>query len=132
MNKLEELEDECYAHHINLIDANIDDLTGAFINYKSTNIIALKSNLDANARTCVLCEELGHFYKDATYNINCKDLNYISKQEHKAKGYAYERLVPYDELVEFKNQNLYEIAEHFDVTPMFLKDAISYYVSKYG
>ena len=132
MNKLEILEDECYTHHINLIDANIDNLTGAFINYKSTNIIALKSNLDTNSRTCVLCEELGHFYKDATYNINCKDLNYISKQEHKAKGYAYERLVPYDELVNLKNLNLYEIAEHFDVTPVFLTNTISYYVSKYG
>ena len=58
-----DLLSECYDNHISVVERELEDFNGAFINYKSTNIIALNSNLDSNKKNCVLCEELGHFYK---------------------------------------------------------------------
>lgn len=127
-----DFENECFENHINLITKDIG-CKGVFINYKSLNVIVKKPHLTNNEVNCVMCEELGHFYNRATYNINCEDLNYISKQEYKAKKYAYERLVPYAKLKELaRKYNDYEICEKLDITPTFLKNAYSYYIGKYG
>ena len=45
-----------------------------------------------------LAEELGHYYQDATYPINCTDTTLISKQEYRAKKYARMVLIPYENL----------------------------------
>lgn len=123
-----DLLSECYDNHISVIERELEDFNGAFINYESTNIIALNSNLDSCEKNCVLCEELGHFYKCATYNINCEDVSYIRKMEHKAKKYAINRLVPLDRLKKLSiNHNRYEIAQILDVTDEFLEMAVHYY-----
>lgn len=123
-----DLLSECYDNHISVVERELEDFNGAFINYKSTNIIALNSNLGSCEKNCVLCEELGHFYKCATYNINCEDVSYIRKMEHKAKKYAINRLVPLDRLKKLSiNHNRYEIAQIFDVTDEFLEMAVHYY-----
>lgn len=46
----------------------------------------------------ILAEELGHYYQDATYPINCTDTTLISKQEYRAKKYARMVLIPYENL----------------------------------
>ena len=124
-------ERECFENHINLITKNID-CNGCFINYKSLNIIVKKPHLSNSEVNCIMCEELGHFYTHSTYNINCNDLNFISKQEHKAKKYAYERLIPFDLLKKLSAKyDKYEICDLLDITPNFLENAYSYYVGKY-
>ena len=75
-------------------------LIGIFINIDKINAIAL--NYDEFGtyidEKCVLAEELGHYYYDATYSPYCKDLQVISKQERKAKKWSYYALVPYENL----------------------------------
>lgn len=125
-------ERECEENHINLIKKDID-CKGVFINYKSQNAIILSPRLNQRQSNCVACEELGHFYKRSTYNINCTDRTYISKQEMKAKKYAFERLAPYDVIKRMsKKYDFYEMCERLDVTEEFLKDAIQYYIGKFG
>lgn len=125
---MNELLDECYENHISVVERKLEDFNGAFINYKSTNIIALNSNLDSCEKNCVLCEELGHFYKCATYNINCEDKNYIRKMEYKAKKYAIQRLVPIDRLINLsRSYNRYEVAQILNVTDEFLEMAVHFY-----
>lgn len=125
-------ERECDSNHIKIIEKDIG-FKGAFINYKSLNVIVIKPHMTNSEINCVACEELGHFYTRSTYNINCTDSTFISKQEHKAKKYAYERLVPYDVLRDLSHRyDLYEICDKLDVTEEFLRDAIQYYVGKFG
>lgn len=35
---------------------------------------------------------------DATYSLYCNDKNYISKQEYRAKKWAYYMLIPFENL----------------------------------
>lgn len=130
--KMIDYESECQENHIKLITKDIN-CNGCFINLKSLNIIVKNPRLSNNEVNCVMCEELGHFYTKATYNINCNDLIYISKQEYKAKKYAYERLVPLDKLKQLSAKySVYEICDKLDVTYEFLQNAYCYYKGKYG
>ena len=47
---------------------------------------------------CVLSEELGHYYMDATYPVNTKDQILIDKQEYRAKKWSYYALIPFEKL----------------------------------
>ena len=46
----------------------------------------------------ILSEELGHYYQDATYSINCTDKILINKQEYRAKKWSYFVLIPFEKL----------------------------------
>lgn len=125
-------QSECDENHIEVIEKDLD-CNGAFINYKSLNIIVIKPHLSNSEVNCVMCEELGHFHTRSTYNINCEDLSYIHKQEFKAKKYAYERLVPYDTLKALSQKyDVYEICDKLDVTKEFLESAYNYYIERFG
>ncbi len=72
--------------HIKIYDWHIEDCNGIYLNYDKINAIAL--NYDELGtyieEKCTLAEELGHYYMDASYSL-CADLNYINKQEYRAK-----------------------------------------------
>ena len=99
------------------------------------DVIGLSNKIKTNKeRSCVLAEELGHYYINTGDILNPKDLN-NSKQEHMGRMYAYNRLIGLMGIVkayEAGCQNKYEIAEYLNVTEEFLSDAISAYKSKYG
>ena len=63
------------------------------------NRIAIRKTIGTQAeKSCVLSEELGHYYMDATYSPYCKNLQLISKQEYRAKKWSYYALIPYEKL----------------------------------
>lgn len=103
-------------------------INGAFVSYRDNNIIAIKHNI--THEKSVLAEELGHYYKDAVYNIHCNDIRTIERNEYRAKQFAYKILVPKDKLILLlKNQyNKYEIAEILDVSLELIELAYSYYI----
>lgn len=78
---------------------------------------------------CKLAHELGHCETGAFYNrYATHDLR--QKYELRANRWAYEKLVPEDELIEAYRQGYrepWELAEYFDVTEPFLRDALEYY-----
>lgn len=100
------------------------------------NKIAINKMIDSQReKNCVLAEELGHYYTSVG---DILDLNNISnnQQEIKARGVAYNKLIPLKKIanVYFSElpKNIYELSELLEVTESFLKEALKYYESKYG
>lgn len=98
LNKLYDLaETEDIRIYDYCIDENID---GIFLNHDKLNAIALNPHNLKNLKQekCVLAEELGHYYYDATYNYKNVDKVLYDKQEYRAKKWSYNVLVPFEKL----------------------------------
>lgn len=122
---------------INVYDWYIENAYGAFINIDKINAIALNYHELGTSieEKETLAEELGHYYYDATYPLDCTDSVLISKQEYRAKKWSYNVLIPFEDLkLAIKNgiNNLYSLAEYFEVTVQYMKNAIQFYINKYG
>ena len=96
--------------------------------------IAIRKNMLTAEKTCVLAEELGHYYTTAG---NILDQSKIEnrKQEFRARTWAYDKLIGLIGIVNaYKHgcQNLYEMAEYLDVTEEFLRKALQRYKDRYG
>lgn len=98
--KLNDLYNIADKEKIKVYDWYIENAHGCFINIDKINAIALnyKDIDNSYIEKETLAEELGHYYQDATYYINCTDTILISKQEYRAKKYARMVLVPYENL----------------------------------
>lgn len=98
------------------------------------NRIALKKNMSTVEKSCVLAEELGHYYT-TTGNILEQSKVSNRKQELQARLWAYNKQVGLIGIInafENKCRNLPEMAEYLNVTEEFLSDALDYYKHKYG
>lgn len=78
----------------------LDDCKGLFLHIDNKNAIAINHKIieSYNDEKQVLAEELGHYYMDATYLASCEDKVLIEKQEYRAKKWAYNVLIPYENL----------------------------------
>lgn len=96
---LDYIKDLINRENINLIDTYLEDTSGAYINYNKINAILYDSKkLDTSIkRKEVLMEELGHYYTDSTYKFT-SDIEFINKQEYRAKKYAINMLIPFEKL----------------------------------
>lgn len=95
---LEQLYDIAENENIKIYDYCIDeDINGIFLNYDKLNAIALNCDNSLQEK-CVLSEELGHYYMDATYNYANVDKITYDKQEYRAKKWSYYVLIPFDNL----------------------------------
>lgn len=135
--KLDNLYDLTEKEKIKVYDWHIEDANGIYLNIDKINAIAL--NYDSFGtyieEKCVLAEELGHYYMDATYSPYCQDLQIISKQELKAKKWAYNVLIPFEDLrraILKGKTSILSLAEHFGVTNDFMCKCINFYLDKYG
>lgn len=101
----------------------------------SNNIIALsKSIRSLREKSCILTEELGHYYL-SDGDITDQDFIENRKQEYKARLMAYDKRVGLTGIIqafEARCKNLYEMAEYLDVTEEFLKEILTCYKNKYG
>ena len=96
--KLDKLYDIAENENIKIYDYCIDeDINGIFLNYDKLNAIALNCDNSLQEK-CVLSEELGHYYMDATYNYANVDKITYDKQEYRAKKWSYYVLIPFDNL----------------------------------
>jgi Zn-dependent peptidase ImmA (M78 family) len=99
------------------------------------SVIAINKRIETlKEKKCVLAEELGHHF---TTSGNITDLKRVcnSKQEGQARKWSYEKLVPLTSIIQASFECctiLYELAEYLDVTEEFLREALTYYESKYG
>jgi len=88
--------------------------------------------------TEVLAEELGHYETGSLYAIESTynqplEQNNIIYFEAKAKKWKIERLLPYIELQKALNKGIYEVyalSEYFNLSELFIKDAINLYKSE--
>lgn len=96
---LENIEELVYKENINLVNSYLEETPASYFCYNNTKVIVLdKSKVSNNneVKEC-LTEELGHYYMDATYNFN-SNINLVSKQEYRAHKWAYNVLIPYEDL----------------------------------
>ena len=96
--------------------------------------IYLRKDMNTTEKSCVLAEELGHYY---TTVGDILDMNVPEnrKQERQARLWGYNRVVGLFGLIrayEHGCKDKYEIAEYLDITDEYLEECISCYRDKYG
>lgn len=98
------------------------------------NLIIINNRVNEYEKFCVLLEELGHHNLTVGNITNQKIIN-NRKQEFIARRWSYERTItPEDIIAAILSgiDNIYDLAESFDVTKDFLIDCINDYKRKYG
>lgn len=133
LNKYEELLEEAAAEQIS-VDENVPfsgRLKGLYIDSN----IALSDSLETTAeRTFILAEELGHHYTshgnilNPSHTSNCK-------QEHRARMYAYDRLIGLQGIInayEHGCREYFEVADYLEIPEKELREALQKYRNKYG
>lgn len=101
---------------------------------KGNKIGISKSLEDVKEKRCILAEEMAHAFFTAGNILDQSDVSNI-KQEHFARGQAYEALIPLSLLIDAYTQGYesrYEIAEYLEVTEEFLINSLWHYLNKYG
>jgi len=100
----------------------------------SDGVIFIDKTLSEKERTCVLAEELGHYFTSYGDIVDLDDVKCV-KQEILARRWAYESLLPIERIVDGikkGHQCGYDLADFLNVTEKFLQDCIFYYKCKYG
>lgn len=97
------------------------------------NRIAIRHDMNTVDKTCTLAEELGHYYTTTGDILNQENVS-NRKQEHRARMWAYGKLLPLQFFIlAFKHgcRSIHETAEFLEVSEEFLVDCINAYYSKY-
>ena len=98
------------------------------------NRIAIRHDLDTVNKACTLADELGHYYT-STGDIIEQENTGNRKQEHRARIWAYEKLLPLQLFIlAFKHgcHGIHETAEFLEVSEEFLTECVKAYYNKYG
>lgn len=127
----EELLLDAYDSGLKVKELHIPGFKGRI---KGNRIAIDKDIRTLKEKTCVLAEELGHYYTSSG-NILDQNIDSNRKQEYRARLWAYDKQIGFEGIIkayEVGCQSLYEMADYLDVTEEFLSEAISCYKSKYG
>ena len=127
----ETLLGEADSHQLKEKEKTLNQYNGLIVGNK----IAIRKDIETETeKSCVLAEELGHYYTSSGYILDqSKPEN--RKQEHRARLWAYNKMITMDKLANARKsgcRNRYEIAEYLDVTEEFLQEAIDSYKEMYG
>lgn len=98
------------------------------------NRIAIRRDLTTVEKSCVLAEELGHYYTTVGDIMEQSDTG-NRKQELRARLWAYNAKIGLQGIIDAykaRRTSPEEIAEFLDVTPEFLQDALECYRTKYA
>lgn len=98
------------------------------------NRIAIRSDLSTTEKTCVLAEELGHYYTSVG-DILDQSKPYNRKQERQARLWAYNCLIGLDGIIRAYKagcSDIHDTAEYLNVTEEFLYECVECYRNKYG
>ena len=118
---------------LNIVEMDLSEVKGLKGLYFDGNI-ALERKMSQTEKSCVLAEELGHYY---TTSGNILDQTDVSnrKQEYRARLYGFNLKIGLMGLIrafEHGCRSASDIAEYLDVTKEYLKEAVDCYRSKYG
>ena len=133
MTEYEKIEQKAYDEglQIDYVPFRSERIKGLYCN----GSIAINEKIRTSAeKTCVLAEELGHYY---TSSGNILDLCDVAnrQQERTARLWAYNKqigLIGIVQAFEAGCRNRYEMAEFLGVTERFLQDALEIYAEKFG
>lgn len=91
--------------------------------------VAIDKGVDGAEERVCLAHELGHCLTASFYNIFAP-LDVRGKHERRADRWAIERLIPpakYKSALRHGYNDIFSLAEYFDVTTDFMKKAVKYY-----
>ena len=119
---------------INVINYNWNNTKARIFDIDNNYYIALdnKHIVDSIEEKEVLAEELGHYFCNALYYLN-SDPILKNKCEYRAKKWAYSVLVPLHKLREKISEginNIYELADCFNVDFEYMNNCINFYLTK--
>lgn len=122
MTKYEQLLSEC--EQIDVQERNMKN-KGLY----GDSTIWINKKLSEAEKLCILAEEMGHHYTTSGDILNQNDIG-NRKQERAARGWAYDKIVPLENIKQAYcsgYSETWEIAEYLDVDEQFLKEAMQYY-----
>lgn len=95
--------------------------------------IAMSDELTERDRTVCLAHELGHCEYGGFYNYH-SPFEVRSRAENRANRWAYLKVLPLDEIQVAiqSNDNLWDLADYFGVTPEFMEKCLKFYVEQLG
>jgi len=103
------------------VTIEINGRYGVFLDYRNIPTAAFENTLIAH--------EAGHIMTGSTHNLS-SPFDLIKKHENRADKWAIKKLIPKDELdLAVKNglREIWELAEHFNVTEDFMRKAVHWY-----
>lgn len=119
--------------NLKIIEMDLSGVNGLKGLY-ADNSIAIEKSMTQVQKSCVLAEELGHYYTTSG-NIIDQTETMNRKQEYRARLYGYNIKIGLQGIVKaFENgcRNLREVSEHLEVTEEYLLEALECYKRKYG
>lgn len=123
MNRYEELIAE-YENELNIEEHSMVN-KGLYCD----NVVWINRKMSTAEKLSIVAEEIGH-YKTSSGNILDQDSIANIKQELQARRWAYEKVLPLDLVMQAITNGLtevYDLAEHFDVTEMFMRECLKHY-----
>ncbi len=99
------------------------------VNIEGRMFVALDCELRGASERVCLAHELGHCETASFYNIY-SPLDIRGKHERRADNWAIKRLVPksrYLSAIRLGYDNIFSLAEYFDVTAEFMQKAVNFY-----
>ena len=101
--------------------------------YCCNNYIFIRNDLSEAEKNCVLAEEIAH-YLYTSGDIIDQNWTVNRKLERFARRKAYEEVVPFEHIVSLlrAGEQIYDIAELYELPERYLREALEWYISKYG
>lgn len=121
---------------ISLFSYNLGDIDAACLELNGKYAIFFDSEKESTVAEIseLMAHELGHCVTGATHKQGSKwDL--VLRHEHKANKWAFERYLPYKKLcaaMKLGYCEAWQLAELFDFTESYIKQAIMYYSNNKG
>lgn len=131
MKKIDELRRIADNEDITVITANLPECGSiSHMTLDGNCYIGIDRRKMTETETTVrMAHEMGHCMTGSFYNRYSK-FDIISRHEYRANKWAIKKLVPEDELIEAFESGIieiWELAEHFNVTEDFMKKACEFY-----
>ena len=131
MTRLEKLEQTAYEHDIEIYECALPENKSVSIELDGAMAIGINPEQFANSaeRLVHFAHEMGHCETGSFYRAY-SPLQTREKCEYRAKVWAIKKLVPRKNLeraIRKGYMDLWELAEYFDVTPDFIRQAFDYY-----
>lgn len=119
--------------NIDIIYGDIDE-NGYYINVNNKPTIIINKNLKGIKERLTIAEEVAHYKVGVTPTLPFADDYYTklirSKNEFKAFKWMQSNLIPLD-MEKLKYDNIWDIADKFQVTPEFIVKVLEYRKENY-
>lgn len=134
MNCEEALLQEIFDEGISLVRLDGLPIRAFYVRAAERALIAVSTGIPEPDRVCVYAEELGHHHT-STGNLLRVCAREYERQERRARKWAYNRLVPLDEIGKAyfeQDADPDDMAEGLSVPRKYLDDAIRHYTDVFG